>query len=382
MAVVRRGVLLWTVLCGLATLSARAADLVEVLTEEGRRQQHHGTIIEETYLAVKLQMQLEGQTVVREFPLERDGRQNVVTLKRDAFPPQFSLAYQRFLNRDYAGAYETFAQSAAGEVREHAWLIPYIRFYAGEAAFREAKYARVEEAGKREWYGRAAEQYGKLLREAPRHRFAPEAALGRAVALMRLGRFDEAGTLLGSVASSDYPSWTKREAEVWSARLLVERGQCREGARRLEGLLERFTKEPPPPVFGLEPAHERRRDLTGTVLLGLGYALQCMKDYAKAEDYFETAGLKSPDEELRAEAWNSRGLCLLGRGETREALFSFLRVVVLHPGIVHEYQRALYYAAKASKQYYGDDKRAKELRRTLLTRFPNSYWAKKLSSEM
>jgi len=97
---------------------------------------------------------------------------------------------------------------------------------------------------------------------------------------------------------------------------------------------------------------------------------------------FENVGLQAPQDEMRAEALNSRGLSLLKRGDTREALFSFLRVVVLHSSVTHEYQKALYYAARASKEYYGDDKRSEELRKTLTTRFPNSYWARKAEEDL
>jgi len=358
-----------------------AADLVEVRKADGTRAQHHGRIVEETYRSIKMEIEEGDATVEREFPLEEAGRQNVITVRHEQFPPGYSLAYQKFRNREYADAYEAF-ERAAEQLQDHPWLEPYVRFYAAEAAFREAKYARVEEQDKREWYARAEDQYRKLLERAPAHRFAPDATLRRAVALMRLDRFEEADRILAGVAASDFPSWIKREAEVWLGRLLVEQGRYDEGIEKLTTVVKRFSADPPPAIFSLSAERERRTDAPSIALISLGYAYQGKGDYPKAEEFFEAVGLRSPDDELRAEAYNSRGLSLLNRGQTREALFSFLRVVVLHYDIVHEYQRALYCAAKASKEYYGDDKRARELQRMLTNKFPNSYWAAKLKQEL
>ena len=356
------------VLCAAGARALYAVDLVEVPLGEGKRAQMIGTITEETYTHIKMSLQKNGETVERDIPIVKDGKSFILTVQHGQYPPIFAMGLQRFRGRDFAGAYEKFRESAEEqEPRTNPWIGPYIRFRAGDAAFREARYSQEEPAGKQEWYGLAEKQYGELITSSARHRFVPQATVGRALALMRLDRFKEARTVLEDVGKSDFPPWIKTEASVWAGRLLVEEGSYQDAVTALAKVQE-----------GLLESHP---DLAYLAMLSEAYARQGLKEYARAEGLFETVGLRSPDNELRAEAFNSRGLSLLKRGQTREALFSFLRVVVLHYDITHEYQRALYYAAKTSAEHYGNDRRAKELRDTLSFKFPNSYWAKKLKQD-
>ncbi len=356
------------VLCAATCPALYAADLVEVPRGDGKRGQMIGTITEETYTHIKMSLQKNGETVERQIPIVKDGKPFILTVRRGQYPPIFAMARQKLLARNFAGAYEQFKESEAkGEPKTNPWVGPHILFHAGETAFREAKYSQVEPAGKQKWYGLAERQYGELINRWGRHRFVPEATLGRVLALMRLDRFDEARTVLGDIGKSDFPPWIKTEASVWAGRLLVEEGSYKEAADALSALHQSLIRSHP--------------DLAYLAALSEAYARQGLKEYAVAERLFETVGLRSPEDEVRAEAFNSRGLSLLKRGQTREALFSFLRVVVLHYDITHEYQRALYYAAKTSAEHYGNDRRAKELRKTLSFKFPNSYWAKKLKQD-
>ena len=78
---------------------------------------------------------------------------------------------------------------------------------------------------------------------------------------------------------------------------------------------------------------------------------------------------------------SSTGLCCPRFGFIL-ALFSFLRVIVLHYDIPSEHEKAYYYAAWAAREYYTDTRRAMELARTLLTRYPPPhYWSEKLIKE-
>ena len=343
----------------------RAADLVEVQVD-GQTRQFLCDIKEETYEYIRVE--IEGEE--REIPVARNGERFVTTIKHGQSPPNFAKAEMARKNRQFQDAFELYKESFVSEAKNTAWLGPYIRFYAASAAFREAKYAQVKEEAKQEWYGRAADQWAKLMEDHPKHYFVPRGTVGQARALMRLDRFTEAREILEKVAGSDFPEWVKDEANVWEGRLLVEEGQLDEGISKLQRLSEELM--------------DTDKDLAYLAMLSQGYGwLKKGKGYAdRAEDIFDKVGLLSPDDELRAEAMNSRGLSLLNRGgpgNVREALLSFLRVVVLHHDIPHEHQRALYYAAKCSKDYYGPDTRFNELRKTLQTRYPKSEWTERVN---
>jgi tetratricopeptide (TPR) repeat protein len=378
---------------------ARGADLVEVRdSKTGRILQVPCTILEETYKVVKVEIDEGGAKKPREIPLELvlvfpDGSRSI---DHSPKPPVFSEALSLYKARNYEMAFAKFGESYGKEGGTVAWVKPYIRYYAGEAAFREAKYNRFDDS-KWEWYSKAADQYSKLLAEAPNHRFAPDGKLGLALSYMRLRKFAEAATTVQSIiAAEDYPSLCRTQAKVWAARLAVEEGDAHKAraiAAKREGkeadyqaALAAATKSYDAAIAKIDElvASLEKTDaaLAYLALLGKGYALQGKEDYSQAEVVFEKVGLLSPDEEVQAEAFNSRGLSLRSRAQPREALFSFLRVVILHFSIPSEHEKALYYAAISAREYFeGDTTRALELARMLLTRYPNGYWAKRLSKE-
>jgi len=359
-------------LCALTTTPARAAtDVITIRNPQtGEKRQYFVVILEENYTHLKVKF--EEQNEVRDIPIEQDGQRILVDVQRRPVPQKYAEAMMAYQKQEYAEAFESYKASAAA-VAEYPWLPGYIRFHAADAAFKEAKYAQFDEAGKQKWYGLAAEQFDKLLKEHPKHRFAPDAHMGLARSLMRQNQFDRARAAFTAIENSDYPSGVREAARVWAARLLVEEANEASAREKAEALLNEAIEK----LSQLNQQYkENRPELAYLALLSEGYAWQGLKKYPKAEDLFEQVGLRSPDDEMRAEAFNSRGLSLMNRGDSREALLSFLRVVVLHYDIDSEYQRALYYAAKSSKDYYGTDQRFKELRQRLQVRFPNSHWTK------
>jgi tetratricopeptide (TPR) repeat protein len=347
-----------------------AADLVVVDTEEGKRQVMC-TILEETYRYIKVKSQEETRTLYTDPKYAEDPSKVkfvVQEVSHGQYPPEFAQADMKRRNRQYAEAFEGYKEAVSEVSGDNMWLAPYIWYYAGEAAFNEAKYAQVEAADKQKWYNEAADKYGKLVEQMKDHYFVPDARLGLGKAQLRLDQFPQARQTLKAIIESDYPDDVKLKARVWSGRLMVEQGQFDEAIEKLQALQQELG--------------EGKAALTYMAKLAEAYAWQGKEKYPRAEDLFQEVGLRSPVEEMRAEAYNSRGLSLKKRGQAREALFSFLRVVVLHHGIRHEYQKALYHAAVTSKEYYSNaPQRARELGSRLAHRFPNSYWAKRLKAE-
>jgi len=381
-------------LCCFALRPIQAADLVEVRTDDGIVQ-FTGKILQETYVFIEMELELRGEKITRKIPVEKDGKRLIHNIQHKPLPGNYSTASSLLEAREFSEAFEAFKVSYQSDAKTFPWVAPYIRYYAGEAAFRQAKYASFTNEDKRKWYEQAKGQYQKLLQDHAKHYFAPDAKVGLAIALMRLDKFDEAGKTLQEIVNSDYPSWVKAKAGVWAARLLVDEGNYHlsmaakaiEAGDRAKADTERAAAarkydealQPLDAVIGQMLKSEP--DLAYLAMLSKGYALQGKSEFDKAEKTFEEVGIRAPEGEVRAEAFNSRGLSLRKRGQPREALFSFLRVVVLHYDIPSEHEKALYYAAWAAREYYEDTKRAMELAKTLITRYPRGYWAAKLKRE-
>ncbi len=338
-----------------------AEDRVTVRDDDARRRHFTGTIIEETYEYVR--MEYRGEE--RREPMVRDGQRHIVEVQRRRFPSVFAGANNELRNGHFEEAFNLYRKSdEAGEVRDNPWLAPYLSYHAGDAAYREADQNSWEPGRKKEWFSRAVSRFEMLLKEQPRHRLAPNAALAKARALTKMGELERARATLEAIADSDYPFWIKQEAGVWEGRLLAEEGRYGEAAEKMAGLWEEYREENP----GLA---DKARFFQGLALEGEGRP-------ERAENIFQEIGFQGHGSEMQAVAWNRRGLSLLARGQQREALMSFLRVVIMHPEIHNETQMALYYAARASEGYYGDDERARQLRDKLTLRFRDSYWAGRL----
>ncbi|MFW5923955.1 MAG: tetratricopeptide repeat protein, partial [Planctomycetota bacterium] len=320
--------------------SVMAADLVTVDTPDGKRQVMC-EVLEETYRYVRVESEGEEQELYTA-PKYADDPDDVdvvvLDIERENFPSAYGRANMDRKNRKFAAAYKKYADAGEELSGDTAWVAPYIWYYAANSAFNEAKYARMDEEEKAEWYERAAGRYERLLEREEEHYFAPDAKLGLAKARVQLEQYGKARDVLDEIADSDYPEETKRHARVWEGNLMIAEERVDEAIETLQALQEELMDDYP--------------QLAYQAMMFEAFAWQTKENFPRAESLFRDAGLRSPDDEMRAEAFNNRGLSLKARGQVREALFSFLRVVVLHSDIRHEYQRALFNAAVTSKEYY------------------------------
>lgn len=350
--------------------AAFASDLVEVQTPDGRKQ-IICDIVEETYKYIEVESDDEKVKLYTdpEYAEKEEEKERIVSkVEHGQKPPKYARAWGSWKSRKYGQAFKQFGEAGSEVKGDNKWLGAYIYYYAGEAAFNEAKFGKMDEEAKTKWYGEAADKYGRLVNRMPDHYFVPKAAVGLARSQIRLNEYDEAQDTIKDILDSDYPERQKKRARVWEGRLFVERGDYDRALDKLEKLSEDYEEETP--------------ELAYLAKMGEGYAWQGKENYREAEDIFRRVGLRSPDNAMRAEAFNSRGLSLMKRGQIREALFSFLRVVILHQDIRQEYQKALFYAAVTSNEYYSDaPQRARELAKKLKSNFSDSYWTKKLKEE-
>lgn len=379
-----------SILWGLPAQAERSDMIMVDVPDKGPRQ-FFGEIREETYEGLKFYF--KSQDKERIVPIAR-----VLQVDHRPKPQQYSVGSSKLQNRNFREAYDTLLEAYKTEKGEETeWVGPYSLYYAGEAAFKEAKYSQATSKGKSAWYKKAEQQYEKLIDENPKHRFAAKAQLGRAQALMRLDNFTEAKIILDEIKDKKkkYPRDIKNAAEVWAARLKVEEAAAMKAAgkesraeRTFGSVIDELTRlyDTYKNAAKKEDSIEREQEkmeLAYLALISKGYAEQGLENFRKAEELFLEVGIRSPNEEMRAEAINSRGQSLMNRGDTREALFSFLRVHVLHNNIANEHQRALFYATKMAKDYYEGETqtRWRELLQQLKMRYPGSYWEQRARKE-
>ena len=347
-------------LCFAAQWALAVSDVVEFRPEEGKRAQLIGEIKEETWEAVQIECEMQGEKKIIKVPAEL-----IIRVLHGQKPADFAAALGALEGGDFAGAYDGFLKAAKAAEEQDSWVKPYALFSAAEAAFNQARYVAAGQDEKAKYYARAEEQYGALTDQFSRHRLVPAAELQRAICLMRLGQVEKSSDLLDSIELAGYREDVKLKAQIWSARVLTEQKNNDKAIEKLAKLREDIPEE--------------QVELRYQAMLAEAYARQGKDQLREAEALFWTVGLRSDDEELQAEALISRGLSLKSRGNLREALYSFLRVIVLHFRVTHEYQRALYHAALVAQELYPE--KAKELARELYNKFPKSYWAKNLKEE-
>jgi len=215
----------------------------------------------------------------------------------------------------------------------------------------------------------SAELFEDILKKMPDYRYAPDAHVGDLISLALLGQYDKAGEAASAILSkTDYPSQQKYRARIWKARLLALGQKKHQGAiKELEAIAAEAGKCDPP----MEEAADE-------ALLLKGICLRELRDYRTAESLLNQVGIEGATEELKAQALVCRGESLMERGEMREALFAFLRVVVLHFREKPLHAKALYLASRcaASEKVQMPD-RAQDLKLELIANHPDTSYAQR-----
>ena len=362
-----KGTLLAAVLIGFFILTSvsPARDVVEFEVEEGQKTQLVGQITREGWRAVRIEFQRNGETKTAEIP-----REKIVKIRHGNKPQTYNRAMRQYDNRDYGEAYRTFRKIAqdppSGE--EQSWVKPYALFHAGRSAFRRALTAKTGAEKRKKYYSQAAEQFSKLRGQFSEHRFAPRASLKLARARVESGQLSGVSALLEEIANSEYPERVKQSARVVKGRLLM----ARDNLQKAVDILEEVRKS----------AGQKRPSVQHRAMMAQADAHGALDQPGQAESLWWKVAVRAESDRLRAKACVKRGLSLKKRGRLREALYSFLRVVVLHTDQVDAHKKALYHSALAAREYYEGSKRAEELASDLYTRYPQSALAKRLRKEM
>ena len=191
--------------------------------------------------------------------------------------------------------------------------------------------------------GRSAEAVGTfeaLERDQSTSPLIPEARLGRAEALLRLGRPDEAEALLGPIAAEAAPTLAPRAAYLLGASHLG-RGRPAEALAALDDALDRFPGSPTAPALWFrsaeaaqaagrpDEARDRYRKVAevgpddpwadDALLRAAGLALEA-KDPDAAQATADALARSFPQSPLVADAHLIEARAALARGQTKQSI--------------------------------------------------------------
>ncbi len=184
--------------------------------------------------------------------------------------------------------------------------------------------------------------------------------------LLERGNFAQAETYYQKVAAAPWPEVQTR-AHLGVARALLAQGQADAARKQLDAISQ-------------SPAAsaDARRQQTMALILKAA----CQTETGKVTDGVESlvdiiAKTDPEDGQLQAQAYNALGNCYLKMGKERakDALLAFLHVDVLYNTVPASHAEAL---AKLVPLWeaIGKPDRAREARKLLRERYPNSRWAR------
>lgn len=350
-----------------------SADSVTYIGSQGQFVQKSGKILDENYKEVVLETEQDGKQVQESIPTP-----TVQKVIRSPLPSSYQMGMMRFENQNYAEAAASFIESYKDE-KTPDWARWYSAYYTGVANM-----ALADTTGEVRHYESAIKAFDLLLEKWPKSRFAPDARLGKAESLTALGKLDEAKAVFAEIRESDYPESFRLKAQVSAGSLAI--AECEKLApEQKDAALDKVIADMDALAKRIETSKQPEiQEYRYGALLVKAEALlgkRGVKFHREAEDICQMVVLNAKDDQTKAAASNYRGDSLRKRGETREALFSYLRTVVLYFRQKHEYQKALYWASICAARY-GLTNRAIELSRELKYRFATSEWAKKLEQDL
>ncbi|MEK6237540.1 MAG: tetratricopeptide repeat protein, partial [Planctomycetales bacterium] len=119
--------------------------------------------------------------------------------------------------------------------------------------------------------------------------------------------------------------------------------------------------------------------LRNSALLGRGACLAAGGQFAEAVQAVESVIDEAPETaELYAKAYNTLGYCHAKGNKTKDAVLAYLRVETLYSTQPQEHAKALFHLIALWREL-GKDDYAKQCQDTLVSRYKNSSWAKKLA---
>jgi tetratricopeptide (TPR) repeat protein len=310
-------------------------DVIVIETEQGRILKVESiTIARETYREIRYRIHPEGWS--------SEPTEGIVEVIHGNPPHRFARAEEARNSGEWEEALKLYRECVEREQLD--WVKTYSAFYVGECL-------RMLGERDKSRYTDALAAYKQFIKEHEDHRFVPHATLGIALASGELNEVKMEKGACDELGSDRYGTKWGIRGRFGSARIALRNGE----PASLKNMR----------AVAAEAKRAGMIDIWSNALLLTAQTLATSKDYAAAEQDYRgiLADGGSAPAEILAVAHNGLAECLSVSGKSKEALFEYLKVLVLYAGVRTEYLKALRKAIDLLEEIGGDDylKRAREL---------------------
>jgi len=316
-----------------------------------------GTIVADTLAGVKIDCRVKG---AKKPDIKTYKAAQIRAIRYERQPMKYAQGLMDMRQAKYASAVKSFREAQKDQSAKR-WITQYALMNVAQALHSWAKQLTGKPATQK--FAEAAAAYKLLLKTVPNTRFWADAKLGFAECSAKTGHYREADAAVQELIA-------KKLGDEWTLRAEMTRAEIRAGQKKLDEAQKLLASV-------AQRAAKAYPDLASEANLRRTDCFVLAKRYKDAQSLLETLGREGRSDQLRATAYNKLGDCLWAQREYREALFAYLRVVVLFFKARDQHAKALYWAGKCFEKR-GESARAKELYKELTSKYRESPWAAKL----
>ncbi len=294
----------------------------------------------------------------------------VARVEYESKPLEWEAAEEAKKQSSFLDALDKYSKCVEMTDEEYPWLRQYGMFMIGET------YKAMGDSGDASKYASAIASYQSLLKAMPNTIHKYGCLLGIGESLLSMNKPDDATAVFQQVLADKYDPKYDIPAKIGLAKILEVGGKFREAKTKYR---EIYTEARP-----LAEADPGLKDILNMILVREGTCLVGMQKWDEAQTFFDDLIKTATDYTVIAGAYNGLGDCYYQKRKLEEAMWAYLRVVILCEHISSEAPKAFYFAqvcmrdlaTKMSGQQQKDvQERAKKLQAELRRKFPGSPYA-------
>jgi tetratricopeptide (TPR) repeat protein len=238
---------------------------------------------------------------------------------------------------------------------------------------------RIYQEGASPDYRRAIATWDQLQKDLPKAGVLPKAIVKKGQAYLALGEVDNAkAAFLSLERLRGLPEGQKKIARYWIIFIKQHQGQAPNNRATIEEALNEYKA-----LLKEVEGNEELKEVAILARLGIGECMIGLRQYAEALAFFEQIAKTANDAAVLAGAFNGLGRCHFEQQNWKEALLSFLRVVLLYDENPTQSAMALYFAGRSYHMLKGPDwkERARSLLRECIAKYGGD-WARQAEEEL
>ena len=271
-------------------------------------------------------------------------------------PSELTQARVNAANGNFDKAQDALAKIDLGSVRRD-FIKQDVEFFKAYCA------AQLALGGKGE-IGDAGRQLNTFVRTYPKNYHYYEAVQIMGELLMAGGRYENARKQYAEVAAAPWPDYKMRAAVAVGRTLQAQKNHA-EAIKQFDAAL----------AMADESADAQAQKLSATLGKAVSLAETGKADEAVGAIEKIIQDADPMDKELQARAHNALGSCYEKAGRSKDALYAYLYVDVVHNTLPEAHAEALSHLVPLW-QAVGQDERSREAKKLLQERYGGSRWAK------